>query len=125
MKIHSVALLLTILLPAAISVWADEPSPVAPPMKNTDGFTNTPIIPGTTWHVHDPNRPQPEIVTPGSFSTQEAPGKPPSDAIVLFDGTDVSEWRDAKGEPAKWKVEKNELIESKGDIFSKKEFGDV
>ena len=31
------------------------------------------------------------------------PGQPPSDAIVLFDGKDLSEWRGRDGE-AKWKV---------------------
>jgi hypothetical protein len=93
---------------------------------NTDGFTNTPIIPGTPWHVHDPNRPQPPVVVPGSFSTQEKPGTPPSDAIVLFDGTDLSQWQNQKGEPAKWKIENGELIESPtGDIQTRKEFGDI
>jgi len=42
------------------------------------------------WSVHDHNRPQPKVVTPGSFSTAAQPGKPPSDAIVLFDGTDAT-----------------------------------
>jgi hypothetical protein len=125
MKIQSVALVLTILLSAGVSARAEGPLPPPPPLKNTDGFTNTPIVPGTTWHVHDPNRPQPEVVTPGDFSTQEAPGKPPSDAIVLFNGADVSKWRTEKGEPAQWKVEKSELIESKGSIFTKEVFGDV
>src|ERR1700761_3029540 len=109
MKIHSIALLLAALLPAALR--ADEPS--ATPVKNTDGFTNTPIVPGTHWHVHDPNRPQPVIVTPGTFSTQDTVGKPPSDAVVLFNGTDVSEWRDQSGADAKWKVENGDLVESK------------
>jgi hypothetical protein len=93
---------------------------------NTDGFTSTPIIPGTLWHVHDPNRPQPEIVVPGTSSTQKRPGLPPSDAVVLFDGNGLSEWRDQQGNPAKWKInDHGELIESKGDIFTKKEFGDI
>ena len=42
------------------------------------------------WAIHDRNRPQPPLVTPGTFSSQEQPGKPPSDAIVLFDGTDAT-----------------------------------
>jgi len=42
------------------------------------------------WAVHDHNRPQPPLVTPGTFSSQEQPGKPPSDAIILFDGSDLS-----------------------------------
>jgi hypothetical protein len=92
---------------------------------NTDGFTNTPIIPGTQWHVHDPNRTQPPIVKHGTFSTQEQPGKPPSDAIVLFDGTDLSKWRNKDGQAPVWKVEDGAVTAGKGDIFSREEFGDV
>src|SRR5216117_2203677 len=32
------------------------------------------------------------------------PGPPPSDAIVLFDGKDLSKWQSAKGAEAKWKL---------------------
>ena len=46
------------------------------------GYSDTPIIPGTQWHVHDGKRPQPRVVTPGSTSSPSAP----SDATVLFDG---------------------------------------
>ncbi len=42
------------------------------------------------WGVHDMNRPQPKRVEAGTFSSQETPGKPPSDAVVLFDGTAAS-----------------------------------
>ena len=51
------------------------------------GFTDTPILPGLKWHVHDPDRPHPKVVTPGA-----TPYAPPSDAIVLFDGKDLSKW---------------------------------
>src|SRR2546421_10239546 len=66
------------------------------------GFTDTPILPGLKWHVHDPARPHPPVVTPGT-----TPGAPPSDAIVLFDGKDLSRWeQDEKGKmvAAKWPV---------------------
>src|SRR5258706_15908193 len=58
------------------------------------------------WEIHDRNRPVPVVVTPGTASSQDAPGKPPSDAIALFDGKDISQWgvnKDAS--PPKWKVE--------------------
>jgi hypothetical protein len=42
------------------------------------------------WAIHDRNRPQPPRVEPATPSTQEKPGKPPSDAVVLFDGTEAS-----------------------------------
>ena len=40
----------------------------------------------TRWTIHDMSRPQPPVVTPGEVSIQSHPGRPPSDAIVLFDG---------------------------------------
>lgn len=78
------------------------------------------------WAIHDRNRPQPKIVTPGTFSSVEQPGKPPSDAIVLFDGTDLSKWESSKGTPAKWIV-KNGFMEAapgSGDIRTKEQFAD-
>ena len=89
------------------------------------GYTDTPMLPGGKWHVHDPDRPQPKVVTPG-----DTIGKPPSDAIVLFDGTDLSKWRTADGKPSGWKVEDGAMIvppkdtPGGGDIFTKDEFGD-
>src|ERR1700722_640268 len=65
------------------------------------GFQDTPMQPDGLWHVHEPARPQPPIVNTTNFS-QEAP--PPSDAIVLFDGTDLSQWVDkATGGPVGWR----------------------
>src|SRR6185369_1710527 len=79
------------------------------------------------WAVHDPNRPQPKVVTPGSFSTPEQPGKPPSDAIILFDGTDLSQWESAKdGSSAKWVVRDGvmQVLPGSGVIRTKAKFGD-
>src|SRR2546425_8198149 len=88
--------------------------------KHPLGYQDTPIIPGTKWHVHDGERPQPKVVTPGEPSTQEKVGTAPSDAVVLFDGKDLSKWRDGKGVgEAKWKVENGEAIVGGGDIFTK------
>lgn len=94
------------------------------------GYTDTPMLPGGKWHVHDPNRPQPAVVKPGTFSTQKKPGKAPSDAIVLFDGTNLSKWRAGNGNASGWKVEDGAMVvppkdtENGGDIFTKEEFGD-
>lgn len=78
------------------------------------------------WAVHDGNRPQPPVVVPGTFSTQDRPGKPPSDAIILFDGTDLSNWETPKGEPAKWIVKDGymEVVPGAGEIRTKRKFGD-
>jgi hypothetical protein len=75
------------------------------------------------WAVHDMNRPMPPVVTPGPAGP---PVAPPSDAIVLFDGTGLSQWADAKGQPAKWKVENGtmEIVPKTGSIRTVKGFGD-
>ena len=80
------------------------------------------------WAVHDRNRPQPKLVTPGTFSTQDQPGRPPSDAIVLFDGADLSKWEadEGQGVPTKWVVRDGamECVPGSGFIRTKEKFGD-
>jgi hypothetical protein len=80
----------------------------------------------TKWKIHDLNRPLPAVVDPGSASTQDSPGKPPSDATILFDGTDLSKWQHKDGTPAKWKVENGyaEVIPKSGFLYTKQSFGD-
>lgn len=55
------------------------------------GFTKLAEIPGTPWRIHDAARPHPRVITPGG-----APGAAPSDALVLFDGKDLSKWAHSK-----------------------------
>jgi hypothetical protein len=88
------------------------------------GFQDTPMQPDGLWHVHDPARPQPPIVTPGaSFSENAAP---PSDATVLFDGKNLSQWRDQKtGGPAPWTIKDGAMVSAKGDIVTTNQFGDL
>ncbi|WP_321477038.1 DUF1080 domain-containing protein [uncultured Paludibaculum sp.] len=97
------------------------------PHKNRDlGYDDTPLIPGQKWRVHDNTRKHPPKVTPAS-----QPGGAPSDAIVLFDGKDLSQWvarlRGGKEGPAEWKVENGymEVVPSKGGIATKEKFGDA
>ena len=78
------------------------------------GFKDTPMLPGGKWHVHDGDRPLPPIVTPGTCSTQDEPGRPPSDAVVLFDGTDLSHWNGRRGRPAAWKIVEGALVIAPG-----------
>jgi Domain of Unknown Function (DUF1080) len=58
---------------------------------------------------------KPSVVSPGDKDSL-----PPSDAIVLFDGKDTSQWNGAES----WKVENGILICGKKQIVSKAEFGD-
>ncbi len=87
------------------------------------GYTDTPMLPSGKWHVHDPNRPRPAVVTPGaSFSRGAAP---PSDAIVLFNGKYLSHWEGKKGAPL-WKLHGDymEIEPDSKDIHTREKFGD-
>ena len=79
------------------------------------------------YGIHDESRPRPPVIDPGTASTQEEPGTPPSDAIVLFGGEgDLSNWqnREGGGEP-NWTIEDGNLVAGSGYIESKQGFGDV
>ena len=53
-------------------------------------------------------------------------GPPPSDAIVLFDGKDLSKWKSERGGGVKWKLEDGAIVvNGSGSILTKEEFGDV
>src|SRR5689334_4074011 len=85
------------------------------------GYKDTPILPGLPYHVHDSDRPRPKAIKPGAQA-----GAAPSDAIVLFDGKDLSHWVTEKdGSPAKWKVESGymEVVKGAGQIASREKFG--
>lgn len=65
------------------------------------------------------NGKEPPVVDPGHN------GGPPSDAIVLFDGKDLSKFRGERSAEPKWKLE-NGVMETtpQGGIFSREEFAD-
>lgn len=74
------------------------------------------------WAVHDVNRPDPAPVS-------APPDRPPSDALVLFDGTPESvarNWRGRKGRPVGWKVENGAFVSvpHSGSIETKQSFAD-
>jgi hypothetical protein len=97
-------------------------SSFAMPAAEKPGYTDTPRITGQPWRVHDADRPQPRVVTPGERFSHGA--QAPSDAVVLFDGKDLSKWtRD--GQPAPWKVENGymEVVGKSGSIETKDKFG--
>lgn len=108
-------LILPPILAAAIAIAAEEkPHPL--------GYSDTPIIPGTKWRVHDIDRPAPPVVKPGAKL-----GDAPSDAIIIFNGKDTSQLfhrkkDDPKKYPSPWKIENGELIVDGGDCWTHLEF---
>jgi hypothetical protein len=97
-------------LPACcLAVEGAKPEP--PP-----GYDDTPFLPNSPWRVHDRRREQAPLVEPG-----REPGAAPADAVVLFDGKDLSAWQggNARG------VEQGTLnILKTGELRSKQQFGD-
>lgn len=110
--------LLAILTAAAALTAAEEkPQPL--------GYTDTPLIPGTKWRVHDLDRPHPAAVKPGARL-----GDAPADAIILFDGSNTSQFFSRKKDdpnryPCPWKIENGELIVNGGDCWTNLEFASV
>jgi hypothetical protein len=86
------------------------------------------------WRPNDMNRPRPAAVTP---PPQSLPAPAPADAIVLFDGRDMSAWELVRGGPVDWKVENGyvEVVNGPGEIRpaspgtgairTKQQFGDI
>ena len=70
--------------------------------------------------MYDENYPQPPVVTPQAIYSPV-----PSDAVILFDGKDLSQWVDKDGNPPKWKVEDGymEVVKGAGEINTKQNFG--
>jgi hypothetical protein len=95
--------------------WAQSPA-------HDLGYTDTPILPGLPYRVHDSARPHPPEVAPAA-----QPGGAPSDAIVLFDGRDLSQWQPARANGRLWKVRNGyfEVSPGAGDLATRQSFGDV
>jgi len=108
---------------------APQPAQAGPPATAKPGelgYTDTPLIPGQKWRVHDVERPAPTRVAPGVIASA-----PPSDALVLFDGKDLSKWaqRGPNNEivDAKWPMREGyfETGAKTGSMFTRESFGDV
>lgn len=107
-----------------LKLWAQSKTEAPKYRTSPTGYSDTPVLPGQKWRVHDIERPRPRVVTPAS-----EPGKPPSDAIVLFDGRNLSQWlQNHKGQvrEPQWKVENGymEVVGRTGTVFTKDKFGD-
>ncbi|MEM9079905.1 MAG: DUF1080 domain-containing protein [Verrucomicrobiota bacterium] len=104
---------LAILTLAAAPLLAEHHQEPHPTKENK--YAHCPKLPNVPYTVHDTTRPQPRKVT----SAGAVPLAAPSDAKVLFDGSNTDAWT---GGP--WKIENGILIASPGNILTKEKFGD-
>ena len=100
-------------------------TPVPGPNGEVWGFSDTAFNPNSRWRIHDAERPQPPAVTPGETVSIPAP----SDALILFNGKDLSQWvsRGANGaeSPATWTVRDGYFEAQGGNLSTRDSFGDV
>lgn len=95
-------------LSGALMCGGQDPGPV--------GYDDTPFLPGGQWRVHDKARPVPPVVTPGDGAGVGT--RPPSDAIVLFDGGGFDAW------DKEWAAVDGGAMEVRGgDLRSRESFG--
>jgi len=108
---------------ASVTALSGGSAPAAEPAKPKVeyGYDDTPLLPNSPWRVHDRKRPQPPMVDPGTARLTVQPAVPPSDAIVLFDGKDLSQW---EGGNEKGIEEGTINILKTGELRTKRHFGD-
>lgn len=81
------------------------------------GITNTAPVHGQKWRVHDMQRPQPKVVAPANG---EAPVLPPSDAVVLFNGENLDQFRNKE-----LRIENGAMIMGPGGQETIEAYGDI
>ncbi|MDZ4696103.1 MAG: DUF1080 domain-containing protein [Deltaproteobacteria bacterium] len=97
------------------------------PKSQDLGYTDGPMKPESRYRVHDSNQPRPPVVTPGTFSSEEKPGIPPSDAAILFreDADLQKNWELSDGaRPDSWKAENGVFTVGSHSLQTKQKFQD-
>ncbi len=113
---------LAFLAALAMTSYSSPAQTNAPPAEHIEGYKEH-LIAGSKWYQHDPDRPQPPVVTPGATFSQGA--SPPSDAETLFYGKDLSKWQNGRGGAAGWKVQDGYTeVTAPGDIRTRGKWSD-
>lgn len=85
-------------------------------------FAKTTFAQGLTDEEMDPRVTEQYLDVPLVTASAKT-GGPPSDAIVLFDGTNLSNWKKPDGSAAHWKLGENAMtVASGGDIMTRDSF---
>ncbi len=82
--------------------------------------------PDPKYGIHDRSRPTPQHIEAGYPGTQDMAGKAPSDATILFDGTNLDKWVGSNNQPSKWIIKDGamECTPGSGSIYTKDSYGD-
>ena len=83
-----------------------QPPPVVSPQEYQKIYADAVKV-GLVVPAHESPAVEPTVVTPGA-----TPGAAPSDAVVLFDGKDLSQWWSVRtGEQAMWELHHSEFCQ--------------
>ncbi len=113
------AIMLIALVPACASAQ-QQPALYTP--QQIEEVRRKAVEMGLLQPAHEAPKKEPTVVTPGA-----KPGDPPSDAVIIFDGKDLSGWKSWRdGGAAKWLVQDGymQVARGTGDLVTKQEFGD-
>ena len=114
MLIRNAATLLALTMLPAVAAAPEEPGGEEGRYRfEFKGYTDTPLVPGTKWRVHQADRPTPRAVHAGT------PGSAPSDAIILFDGKDLSRFK-----PVDWKIVDGTVQAGRESLVTQQAFDD-
>ncbi len=108
---------LSLVAAAAIAAAMSAPLVSMTAQEQNPGYTDTPMLPGQKWRVHDANRPRPQVVKPQPSKTLGM--KPPEGATVICDGKGTDNLN------TEWKVENGYLEVAKGGCSTKEALGDM
>jgi hypothetical protein len=121
--------LLCFALTCGVSIYSSKAQhalPQTPAAADARFESPFPTHPDPNWLDHDRDRPQPPNITPAVSSTPDQAGKAPSDAVVLFDGKDISAWCAMDGSPTKWIMRDGymECVKGSGYVRTLQNFAD-
>lgn len=82
------------------------------------GYDKNPLIPGSSWRVHDNDRPQPTRVLPGNY-VEQGVSAAPADTEILFDGRSLEHFQKNQ-----WLLKEGYVVAGNGGLVTKKSYGD-
>ena len=81
------------------------------PAENHDlGYSDTPVLPGQKWKVHDVERPRPRIITPGRAAGEPVTGEPRNGWVIVAVGLVRSFWKTAEPENGGFRLRIEKLL---------------
>jgi len=115
---HLISSIIALFLFGTATVFAQAGMAMAKDSSGVFGYKDTPKLPWCGFLMHDPDRPLPPIVQVGAAGPSL---QPPSDALILFNGKDLSAWQPS----STWKIDDGQIVAGEGKLITRDSFGDI